>query len=104
MNLPVPFGTLRKTYREHFALALEKLADHLRPQLILVSAGFDSHRADPIGSLGLEVEDFASLTQLVKDVAAVHAGGRIVSVLEGGYNPPVLAECVETHLRGLMGV
>jgi acetoin utilization deacetylase AcuC-like enzyme len=81
---------------------LEKFAARFRPQLILISAGFDSHRADPIGSLGLEVEDFADLTKIVRDVAAVHAEGRIVSVLEGGYNPPVLAECVDVHLRGLL--
>jgi acetoin utilization deacetylase AcuC-like enzyme len=102
VNLPVTFGTPRATYRQRFATALEKFAARLRPQLVLVSAGFDSHRADPIGSLGLEVEDFAELTQIVHNVAAVHAGGRIVSLLEGGYNPPVLAECVEVHLRGLM--
>ena len=59
VNLPVTFGTRGKAYRERFAAELEKFADHFRPQLVLVSAGFDSHRADPIGSLGLEVEDFA---------------------------------------------
>lgn len=103
VNLPIKFGTPRDAYRDRFAAALEKFAARMRPQLVIISAGFDSHRADPVGSLGLEVEDFAELTRLVCDVAAVHAGGRIVSVLEGGYNPPVLAECVEAHLRGLMG-
>ena len=102
VNLPVTMGTLREAYRHRFAAELEKFADRFRPQLVLVSAGFDSHRADPIGSLGLEVEDFADLTRIVRDVADVHAGGRVVSLLEGGYNPPVLAECVEAHLRGLM--
>jgi acetoin utilization deacetylase AcuC-like enzyme len=102
VNLPVTFGTSREDYRKRFALELEKLAARLKPQLVLISSGFDSHREDPIGSLGLEVDDFAELTRLVRDVAAVHAGGRIVSVLEGGYNPPVLAECVEAHLRELM--
>ncbi|HEY2146407.1 MAG TPA: hypothetical protein VGH32_00625, partial [Pirellulales bacterium] len=66
--------------------------------------GFDSHRTDPIGSLGLETEDFATLTDIVRDVAAAHCGGRIVSVLEGGYNPPVLAECVALHLECLLGI
>ena len=69
---------------------------------MLVSAGFDSHREDPIGSLGLEVEDFDELTKIVRNIATVHAEGRVVSLLEGGYNPPVLAECVETHVRGLL--
>lgn len=102
VNVPVAFGTSRQEYRDSFAAAVEKFASHVRPELILISAGFDSHREDPIGSLGLEVEDFAELTKIVRDVAAVHSGGRIVSVLEGGYNPPVLAECVESHLRELM--
>jgi acetoin utilization deacetylase AcuC-like enzyme len=102
LNLPVPFGTPRQTYRGLFANALEKIAARIRPQLVLVSAGFDAHRADPIGSLGLEIEDFAELTKLVADAAAVHAQGRIVSMLEGGYNPPVLAQCVEAHLQGLL--
>jgi acetoin utilization deacetylase AcuC-like enzyme len=100
-NLPITFGTPRAAYHDHFRRELEDFAARIRPQLVLISAGFDSHRADPIGSLGLEVEDFAELTQNVVDIADVHAGGRIVSLLEGGYNPPVLAECVETHLRGL---
>jgi acetoin utilization deacetylase AcuC-like enzyme len=102
VNLPIAFGTPRQAYRKSFANDLEKFAARFRSQLILVSAGFDSHRADPIGSLGLEVEDFAELTKIVRDVASVHADGRVVSVLEGGYNPPVLAECVDAHLRGLM--
>jgi acetoin utilization deacetylase AcuC-like enzyme len=101
-NLPVTFGTSREAYLKRFTAELEAFATRIRPELVLVSAGFDSHRADPIGSLGLETEDFAELTAAVKSIAAAHAGGRIVSILEGGYNPPVLAECVETHLRGLM--
>jgi acetoin utilization deacetylase AcuC-like enzyme len=103
VNLPIAFGTPRRKYLDLFAGELEKFAARIRPQLVLISAGFDSHRADPIGSLGLEVEDFSELTKVVRNIADVHAGGRIVSLLEGGYNPPVLAECVETHLRGLMG-
>jgi acetoin utilization deacetylase AcuC-like enzyme len=102
-NLPVEFGTPRGAYREQFRRNLEELAARIRPQLVLVSAGFDSHREDPIGSLGLEAEDFADLTKYVLDVANVHAGGRVVSLLEGGYNPQRLAECVATHLHGLLG-
>ena len=101
-NLPVTFGTPRETYRQRFRRELEDFAARIRPQLVLVSAGFDAHAADPIGSLGLEIEDFAELTQIVLDLAARYAAGRVVSLLEGGYNPPVLAECVEAHLRGLM--
>jgi acetoin utilization deacetylase AcuC-like enzyme len=102
LNLPLEFGTPRREYVARFKTAVTQLADRIRPQLILLSAGFDSHRTDPIGSLGLETEDFATLTEIVRDIARTHAGGRIVSVLEGGYNPPVLAECVGLHLEELL--
>ena len=102
LNLPVQFGTSRKDYLAQFRAALETFADKLRPQLILISAGFDSHREDPVGSLGLESEDFLELTQIVLDIAKVHAKGRIISVLEGGYNPGILAGCVEVHLNELL--
>jgi acetoin utilization deacetylase AcuC-like enzyme len=101
-NLPIEFGTPRDAYREKFRHELEDFANRVKPQLVLISAGFDSHRDDPIGSLGLEVEDFADLTQCVLDVANVHAGGRVVSLLEGGYHPKRLAECVAEHLQGLL--
>jgi acetoin utilization deacetylase AcuC-like enzyme len=101
VNLPTIFGTPRDVYLDRFKSDLEGLASRIKPQLVLVSAGFDAHRADPIGSLSLEVEDFDELTRIVREIADVHAAGRIVSILEGGYNPPVLAECVSTHLRRL---
>jgi acetoin utilization deacetylase AcuC-like enzyme len=104
LNLPTAFGTPRSEYLASFRSALEKLADKLRPQLVLISAGFDAHRDDPVGSLGLEVEDFIELTRMVRDVGNVHASGRIVSALEGGYNPSILAGCVEVHLCELLGV
>jgi acetoin utilization deacetylase AcuC-like enzyme len=102
VNLPVSFGTPRADYRERFCRAIDSFADTLRPELILVSAGFDAHRQDPIGSLGLEVEDFEYLTQRVLSVAEAHACGRVISVLEGGYNPPVLAESVAVHLETMI--
>jgi acetoin utilization deacetylase AcuC-like enzyme len=101
-NVLVPMGTSREAYLELFRRELTDFAAHIRPQLVLVSAGFDAHRADLLGSFVLETEDFAELTRHVLDVATTYAGGRVVSVLEGGYTPPVLADCVETHLRGLV--
>lgn len=100
-NLPVEFGVSRDRYLSWFARELQAFADGFRPQLVLVSAGFDAHRLDPIGSLGLETDDFISLTQTVKDIAAAHCQGRVVSLLEGGYNTDVLAECVAAHLTEL---
>jgi acetoin utilization deacetylase AcuC-like enzyme len=101
-NVPVNFGTSRADYIDRFHLGLEKISERMRPQLVLISAGFDSHRDDPIGSLGLETEDFIPLTQQVLDVAATHAEGRVVSVLEGGYDTRALAASVELHLRELL--
>jgi acetoin utilization deacetylase AcuC-like enzyme len=102
LNLPIKFGTSRQDYLKRFEDELTAFADQLKPQLVLVSAGFDSHREDPIGSLGLEVEDFRPLTRIVLNVARTHAGGRLVSVLEGGYNVDRLAESVEAHLEELL--
>jgi acetoin utilization deacetylase AcuC-like enzyme len=102
INVPVPYGTSRPVYRSRFTAALEKAADLIKPELVLVSAGFDAHARDPIGSLGLETEDFQILTDQVLEVALTHAQGRIVSCLEGGYHLDALAESVQAHLRALM--
>jgi acetoin utilization deacetylase AcuC-like enzyme len=104
LNVPVRFGTARKSYHEQFTAALEKAADKIKPELVLVSAGFDAHAKDPIGSLGLEVEDFAILTREVLAVAKTHAQGRLVSCLEGGYDLHALAESVQAHLEELLKV
>ncbi len=100
-NLPIGGGVTREQFLQRFRHELEDFAARIRPQLVLVSAGFDSHRLDPLGRFLLETEDYATLTQLVRDIATNYAEGRVVSVLEGGYNPDVLAECVEAHLRAL---
>jgi acetoin utilization deacetylase AcuC-like enzyme len=101
-NVPIRHGTSRKDYRAVFEHALAQVAERIKPELVLLSAGFDAHARDPIGSLGLEVEDFAWLTQQVIDVARTHAKGRLVSCLEGGYNLDALAESVQAHLEGLL--
>jgi len=100
-NLPLRFGITRQEFRERFHNMLQRAAAHAKPELILISAGFDAHRADPIGSLGLESEDFCDLTRLVLDCAGQYCGGKIVSLLEGGYNLRALAESVEAHVEEL---
>jgi len=102
INLPVPFGISRDDYITLFSDTLDRFASRLKPQLILLSAGFDTHRLDPVGSLGLETEDFIPLTNALLDVAQAHAGGRLVGVLEGGYHPRALAECLEVHLSEML--
>ncbi len=101
-NEPVAFGTPREVFRARFDKALDESAKKIRPQLVLISAGFDAHAEDPIGSLGLEIEDFETLTKSVVDVANTYCGGKIVSLLEGGYNVPILAKCIEAHLKVLL--
>lgn len=100
-NEPIAFGTSRDAYFDRFDKALAESAAKIQPQLVLISAGFDAHRDDPVGSLGLEVEDFSRLTKSVVDVSLASCNGRVVSLLEGGYNIPVLARCIETHLHAL---
>ncbi|HEV3167830.1 MAG TPA: histone deacetylase [Isosphaeraceae bacterium] len=100
-NVPLPFGVSRREYHAAFLAALTDMADRVRPELVLISAGFDAHAEDPVGSLGLEVEDFDQLSRAVVNVAEAHCSGRIVSVLEGGYNVPILAACVVAHLEAL---
>jgi acetoin utilization deacetylase AcuC-like enzyme len=102
VNVPIRYGTSRKDYFAALTKAVDKAADLMKPQLVLVSAGFDAHAKDPIGSLGLETEDFSELTKMALEVARTHAEGRLVSCLEGGYNVDALAESVQAHLEVLL--
>jgi acetoin utilization deacetylase AcuC-like enzyme len=103
LNLPVPHGTgdtaLLRCYDELVLPAVRAFA----PQLLLVSAGYDAHWADPLGPLTLSVAGFAALTQRLVDLAEQLCGGRIVLVLEGGYNLEALGACVVAALRVLLG-
>jgi len=101
-NLPIEFGMPREEQFQQFRAAVAEFADRLQPQLVIISAGFDAHADDPVGSLGWVTEDYADLTRDVQAVADRHAQGRIVSLLEGGYNCGVLAGCVEAHLTALL--
>jgi acetoin utilization deacetylase AcuC-like enzyme len=104
VNLPVPAYTRGMDIRELIELMwLPRLEAH-RPEMIFISAGFDAHKEDDLGQLGLTENDFAWITQRIKDVAGRHAKKRIVSCLEGGYNLDALARSVEAHLRVLADV
>jgi acetoin utilization deacetylase AcuC-like enzyme len=104
VNVPVPAYTKGEEVRQ---LVSEKWLPALhahRPEMIFISAGFDAHREDDIGQMGLVEADFAWLTQQMMDVARQHAGGRIVSCLEGGYNLSALGRSVVAHLKALAGI
>ena len=72
-----------------------------KPQLVLVSAGFDAHRNDPLADIRLGQEDYAWITERLVALADTHAGGRLVSTLEGGYDLVALAACASTHVTAL---
>ena len=101
INVPVPPYTrgpqIRALIEENW---MERL-DAFRPEMIFISAGFDAHRDDELGQLGLVEADYAWITERLKAVAVKHSGGRIVSCLEGGYNLAALARSVAAHLRVL---
>jgi len=101
VNLPVPARTAGPAIRDLVTRQwLPRLQAH-RPQLVLVSAGFDAHRDDDLGGLALVEDDYAWLTRQIVDVAARHAAGRIVSTLEGGYNLRALGRAALAHVRTL---
>jgi acetoin utilization deacetylase AcuC-like enzyme len=101
-NLPVGYGTPRDVYLNLFRTHFDELVQRFRPQLMLVSGGYDAHHADPIGSLGLQTEDFGTLSDIVLDAADEHADGRLISFLEGGYDLDALADCVGLHTECLL--
>jgi acetoin utilization deacetylase AcuC-like enzyme len=101
LNLPMRAGSGEEDYLAAFRQEILPALDNYRPDLIIISAGFDAHRDDPLANINLTEGSFATMTAMLKDSAARHSGGRMVSVLEGGYNLAALARSVEAHLRSL---
>ncbi len=101
MNIPLDPGAGDDDVREAFKSRVVPAVGRFAPQMILLSAGFDAHRDDPLGNLAYSDEIFVWMTELVCELAERHAQGRVVSILEGGYNPEVLARCVPEHVRTL---
>lgn len=101
LNLPIPAYTRGMDVRELIEASWMPRLEEFAPEMIFVSAGFDAHREDDLGQLGLTENDFAWITSRIQDVARRHARGRIVSMLEGGYNLDALARSVEAHIRVL---
>ncbi len=91
-------------HRELIEHAWMPRLEAFKPEMIFISAGFDAHREDDLGQLGLTEQDYAWITLRVKDIARKHSKGRIVSSLEGGYNLSALARSVEAHIRVLADV
>lgn len=102
INVPLPAGSGDGEFIGAFRDKLEPAALAFRPDLVLISAGFDAHADDPIGGMNVTAEGFAELTRIVRGIADTCCNGRIVSVLEGGYSLEGLADSVEAHVRALM--
>ena len=102
VNAPLPPGAGSAQFREAWDLLILPELDRFAPNLLIVSAGFDAHKADPLAQLRLEAPDFAWLTTRLMDVARTHCEGRIVSLLEGGYDLDALAESAAAHVGALM--
>ncbi|MGD8254372.1 MAG: histone deacetylase [Syntrophobacterales bacterium] len=100
-NFPMPVGAGEKEYRKALE-EVEQSMEKFRPQFVLISAGFDAHIEDPQAHLNLTAQGYEELTRRIKGIAEVHAEGRLVSVLEGGYDLKALAESVERHIRVLL--
>ncbi len=101
MNLPLRAATPAVEQKRAFESALEDMSANFNPDLIIISAGFDSHIGDPLGQLLLTDKDFVDLTRAVKQWAASSCQGRLVSCLEGGYNLETLGETVRAHVEEL---
>lgn len=101
VNAPLSPGAGSLEFRELWRERLLPELDRFAPQLLLVSAGFDAHRLDPLADLNLGAEDYAWLSRELADSARKHARGRLVSLLEGGYSLAALRESVVAHVRGL---
>ncbi len=102
INLPLPRGYGDPEYLALFERVLRPVAEAFRPELILVSAGFDIHRSDPLGGMRMTADGFAGLTRSLMDLAEGCCGGRLVLCLEGGYHIPSLAESVRAVILELM--
>lgn len=102
LNLPLAAGTDGKIYREKITDVWLPALNEFKPELIFFSAGFDSHTKDPLANIQLEKEDYVWLTENMAIIAGRYAKGRMISMLEGGYHPRVLAECVPAHVNAMI--
>lgn len=102
VNVPLPPRTGSDEFREAFELLVLPSLERFSPDLVMISAGFDAHEADPLADLRLTERDYAWATARLCDVAAEHAQGRVVSTLEGGYDLEALAASAAAHVKALM--
>jgi acetoin utilization deacetylase AcuC-like enzyme len=100
-NAPIKSGTNGEDFIKIFESKILNPINKFKPEIILISAGFDAHRRDPLANINLESNDFYELTKKIVDLASVHCKGRIISFLEGGYNLIALSESIKEHIKAL---
>ena len=102
INLPMMPGANDDDYRRAFSGTVIPAIDKYGPQFVLLSAGFDAHRADPLAPLNLETESYGWMTDEVLSAARRHCEGRLISILEGGYNLDALGDSVTLHVTRMV--
>ena len=100
-NVPLPAGTTSEEYLNAYEYVLKKISD-FKPEFILLSAGFDGHKNDPLAQFQLESKDFYEITRRTLELSKLYCGGKVVSILEGGYDLLALQESTEMHVRALL--
>ncbi len=100
-NIPLPAGTTSEEYLNAYEFVLKKIKE-FKPEFILLSAGFDAHKDDPLAQLQLNSKDFYNLTKRTLELAKLYCKGKVVSILEGGYNLEALKESTEMHVNALL--
>ena len=103
VNIPVAASIAPDEFLKRLFDGAEKLANQIQPELILLSAGFDAHRLDPVGGLTLDAEHFRQAGKWINDLARHHCEGKLISLLEGGYHLTHMPACIDAHLEGIMG-
>ena len=100
-NAPILAGTYGKDFLKIFENKILNNIDKFKPEIILISAGFDAHKNDPLAHINLESKDFYEITKKIIQIANIHCHGKVISFLEGGYNLSALSESVQEHFLGL---
>jgi acetoin utilization deacetylase AcuC-like enzyme len=101
LNIPLPAGTTSEEYLNAYEFVLKKIRE-FRPEFILLSAGFDAHKDDPLAQLKLESKDFYNITKRTLELSKQYCNGKVVSILEGGYDLLALQESTEMHVKALL--
>ena len=100
-NAPIAAGTEGKNFIKIFEDKILENIDKFKPEIILISAGFDAHKRDPLAHINLESENYNEITKKIIEIANIHSQGRVISFLEGGYDLVALSESTKEHLVGL---